>query len=90
MLQDHTAIYLPTNALKAYIKATGGVKQPNNDKYSINSTQFAKLQPLTFKLGNHSYALTADAQIYPRSRNAEINGTVNGYYLIVQEVSPFG
>lgn len=53
----------------------------------ITSAQYSALKPLNFKIGSTTYALSPNAQIWPRSLNADIGGTSGSIYLIVSDVS---
>jgi hypothetical protein len=58
---------------------------------TITASQYENLQPLYFNIGGTSYELTPNAQIWPRSLNAQINGDENGIYLVVSDLkSPSG
>jgi len=86
-----TLIYLATNAFKAYQTATGGVPDSATGLLSITSKQFADLKDLKFVIAGTPFALTPNAQIWPRSLNTEIGGTPRKIYLIVADAgSPSG
>ena len=55
----------------------------------VTHEQYKALQPLNFHIGGNKYTLNPNAQIWPRSLNAEINGTAHGIYLIIGDVSLF-
>jgi pepsin A len=59
-------------------KATGLIK--------ITSEQFSKLENLDFKIGQNTYTLTPNAQIWPRSLNTDIGGEKGSIYLIVSDL----
>jgi hypothetical protein len=52
----------------------------------ITLTQFANLQSLFFTVGDSSFELTANAQIWPRSLNTFIGGTTNDIYLVINDI----
>ncbi|KIK53702.1 hypothetical protein GYMLUDRAFT_49234 [Collybiopsis luxurians FD-317 M1] len=85
-----TLLLLPTEALNEYIQATGGVKDESTGLYSITSDQFNNLENLDFNIGDTTYSLTPNAQIWPRSLNTAINGTEDGIYLVVGDAGPLG
>jgi len=54
---------------------------------TITDAQYADLKDLDFVIGENTYALTPNAQIWPRALNTVIGGTAEGIYLIVADVS---
>jgi hypothetical protein len=52
----------------------------------ITSKQYSKLKNLDFKIGANTYALTPNAQIWPRSLNTDIGGEAGSIYLIVSDL----
>ncbi|KAI0634527.1 aspartic peptidase A1 [Trametes polyzona] len=81
-----TLILLATDAFKRYQKLVGG--EPDNDTglLRITAEQYGNLQNLNFIIGDKEYALTPNAQIWPRALNEEIGGTTDGIYLIVADL----
>jgi hypothetical protein len=55
----------------------------------ISAAQYSALQPLDFKIGEYTYGLSANGQIWPRSLNTAIGGTSSSIYLVVGDVSFF-
>ncbi|KAJ7361452.1 aspartic peptidase A1 [Mycena albidolilacea] len=80
-----TLIYLATNGFTKYKSAVGGVADANTGLLRITATQFAALQNLNFVIGGVTYALTPNAQIWPRSLNTAIGGTASSIYLVVAD-----
>jgi len=80
-----TLIYLATNGFTKYKSATGGVADANTGLLKITSTQFSALKNLNFVIGGVTYALTPNAQIWPRSLNTAIGGTASSIYLVVAD-----
>ncbi|KAJ7849379.1 family A1 protease [Mycena olivaceomarginata] len=80
-----TLIYLATNGFTKYKSATGGVADANTGLLRITATQFAALQNLNFVIGGVTYALTPNAQIWPRSLNTAIGGSASSIYLVVAD-----
>lgn len=74
------------DAFSAYQTATGAVMDQTTGLLMITSSQYAKLQTLTFKIGGKAYHLIPDAQIWPRSLNADIGGGSDNIYLIVSDI----
>jgi hypothetical protein len=48
--------------------------------------QFAALKPLSFNIGVHTYTLTRNAHIWPRTLNTQINGEAGSIYSIVSHL----
>ncbi|KAJ7201370.1 family A1 protease [Mycena pura] len=81
-----TLIYLATNAFNAYQNATGGAPDSTTGLLSITPKQFADLKDLNFVIAGKTFALTPNAQIWPRSLNTAIGGTAGKIYLIVADI----
>ncbi|KAF8151267.1 aspartic peptidase A1 [Mycena galopus ATCC 62051] len=86
--------YLDFSAYRAfalYQKATGAVMDGNTGLLRITLAQYAALKNLNFVIGGVTYALTPNAQIWPRALNRDIGGTANFIYLIIGNLgSPSG
>ncbi|KAJ7849378.1 aspartic peptidase A1 [Mycena olivaceomarginata] len=78
-----TLIHLATDGFNRYKSATGGVLDATTGLLTITATQYAALQNLNFIIDGVTYALTPNAQIWPRSLNTAINGTASSIYLVV-------
>jgi len=86
-----TLVLLATDGFNKYQSATGGVLDSATGLLRITSTQFSNLQSLFFTAGGTTFELTANAQIWPRSLNADIGGVAGRIYLIVADLgSPSG
>jgi hypothetical protein len=86
-----TLVLLATSAFDAYQQATGATMDETTGLLTITSSQFEALQPLNFKIGDQTYTLSANAQIWPRSLNSQIGGSEGNIYLIVSDLgSPVG
>ncbi|PPQ63824.1 hypothetical protein CVT24_009774 [Panaeolus cyanescens] len=86
-----TLVLLATDGFNKYKSATGGVLDSTTGLLRITSTQFSNLQSLFFTAGGATFELTANAQIWPRSLNADIGGVASRIYLIVADLgSPSG
>ncbi|KAF9031013.1 acid protease [Hymenopellis radicata] len=86
-----TLVLLATDAYDKYVCATGATFDTNTGLLRITPAQFSKLESLFFNIGDKSYELTANAQIWPRSLNTAIGGTADCVYLIVADLgSPSG
>ncbi|KAJ7354289.1 aspartic peptidase A1 [Mycena albidolilacea] len=86
-----TLIHLATDAFNQYKDATGGVLDATTGLLTITATQYAALQNLNFIIGGVTYALTPNAQIWPRSLNTAIGGSAGSIYLVVIDLgSPSG
>ncbi|KAF9041822.1 acid protease [Hymenopellis radicata] len=81
-----TMILLATDAYDKYASATGATFDTTTGMLRITPAQFANLKSLFFNIGDKSYELTANAQIWPRSLNAAIDGTADCVYLVVSDL----
>lgn len=81
-----TLVQIASDAFNLYQTATGAVMDETTGLLMVTSSQYAKLQTLTFKIGGKSYDLTPNAQIWPRSLNTDIGGSNDGIYLIVSDI----
>ncbi|KAG2369286.1 aspartic peptidase domain-containing protein [Suillus spraguei] len=81
-----TLVLIASDAFSTYETATGAVMDDTTGLLKITSSQYAKLQNLTFKIGDKAYDLTPNAQIWPRSLNTDIGGSRDSIYLIVSDV----
>ena len=75
------------DAFRKYQQATGAIMDHTTGMLMITPQQYDKLQDLTFKIGGKPFALTPNAQIWPRSRNNLLGGKSDATYLIVSEMS---
>jgi cathepsin E len=81
-----TLILLSTNGFNAYKKATDSTLDETTGLLKISSANFAKLQPLDFIANGFTFALSANAQIWPRSLNADIGGVAGTIYLVTNSL----
>ncbi|OBZ76214.1 Polyporopepsin [Grifola frondosa] len=81
-----TLVLLASDALARYQSATGAVADSNTGLLKITSAQFANLQSLFFNIGDVTYELTSNAQLWPRALNTAIGGTADNIYLIVGDL----
>jgi cathepsin E len=77
---------LHSDAFKRYERATGGVNDRNTGLLRITSAQFSKLQTLNFNINGVAFGLTPNAQIWPRSLNADIGGVSGDIYLVTNDI----
>jgi len=75
-----------SDAFDKYQTATGGTLDSSTGLLKISSEQYNNLSSLCFQIGDVSYELTPNAQIWPRSLNTAIGGTADGIYLIVADI----
>ena len=73
-------------AYNQYVQATGAVKDDSTGFLSITPHQYERLESLYFKIGQCTYELNANAQIWPRDLNYILEGTGDLVYLIVSEL----
>ncbi|KAF8167357.1 aspartic protease [Crassisporium funariophilum] len=81
-----TLVLLATNGFTKYRTATGGVLDSTTGLLRITAAQFSNLQSLFFTTGGATFELTANAQLWPRSLNADIGGIASRIYLIVNDL----
>ncbi|KAJ7051990.1 aspartic peptidase A1 [Mycena amicta] len=78
-----TVIYIADDAFNLYQRSTGAVLDANTGLLRVTSAQFAALQNLNFVIGGTTFALTPNAQIWPRALNTAIGGSASSIYLVV-------
>ncbi|KAI0708417.1 acid protease [Earliella scabrosa] len=81
-----TLILLASDAIAAYQTATGAVPDNNTGLLRITPEQFESLESLFFHIGDETYELTPNAQIWPRALNTAIGGDDDSVYLIVADL----
>ncbi|KAK0199003.1 aspartic peptidase A1 [Armillaria mellea] len=81
-----TLTLIASDAFRKYQSATGAVLDSATGLLRLTPTQFSNLKSLFFKIGGVSYELTPNAQIWPRSLNADIGGSPSAVYLIVNDI----
>jgi saccharopepsin len=75
------------DAYNDYKDSTGGVEDDATGLLRITYDQYSALQPLNFHIGDNTYTLNPNAQIWPRSLNANIGGSADFIYLVIGDVS---
>jgi len=81
-----TLILIASDAYSTYQSATGGTEDQTTGLLTISSDQYSNLSDLNFEIGGTTYALNANAQIWPRSLNSAIGGTSGNIYLVVSDI----
>ncbi|KAF7980596.1 hypothetical protein HWV62_37360 [Athelia sp. TMB] len=81
-----TLLLLATSAFQAYTKATGAALDSATGLLVITQDQFENLQPLYFNIGEVSYELNPNAQIWPRELNSTLGGEESKIYLVVADL----
>ncbi|KAG2120232.1 acid protease [Suillus clintonianus] len=81
-----TLILIASDAFDSYKSGTGAILDASTGLLKISSDQYNQLSSLFFEIGEESYELTPNAQIWPRSLNTAINGTTDGIYLVVSDI----
>jgi hypothetical protein len=81
-----TLVLVATDAFEAYQKATGATPDESTGLLKLTSAQFDNLKNLDFKIGEETYSLTPNAQLFPRALNTQIGGTEDGIYLVVADI----
>ncbi|KAG1802548.1 aspartic peptidase domain-containing protein [Suillus subaureus] len=81
-----TLILIATNAYSKYQSATGATEDNTTGLLRITTTQYDDLEDLNFNVGSNTYALTPNAQIWPRALNTYLGGSANYIYLVVNSI----
>ncbi|KAI9070299.1 acid protease [Trametes sanguinea] len=81
-----TLTLIATDALAKYQAVTGAVADSTTGLLKITPDQFASLESLFFHIGENTYELTPNAQIWPRSLNSAIGGDADSIYLVVGDL----
>ncbi|KAG2354919.1 hypothetical protein BDR07DRAFT_1304712 [Suillus spraguei] len=79
-----TFLYVASDAYEKYKDLTGGMVNPANDLLRISPDQYNALQDLNFHIGEKTFSLNRNAQIWPRFLNHAMNGDINDIFLIVK------
>ncbi|KAG9312014.1 acid protease [Chiua virens] len=81
-----TLILIASDAFQKYQSATGATSDSTTGLLTISSSQYSALKPLSFNVGDQTFTLSANAQIWPRSLNSAIGGTSGSIYLVVGDI----
>jgi cathepsin E len=83
-----TLILLGTSAFQKYQSATGSTLDAATGLLVLptGETGFNKLGNLNFLIEGRTFALTPDAQLWPRALNTAIGGIESAYYLVVNDL----
>ncbi|KAJ6585319.1 acid protease [Mycena capillaripes] len=81
-----TLLLLATDAFEAYQKATGATVDRATGLLTVTESQFARMQSLLFHIGDETFELTANAQIWPRALNSTLGGDEDKIYLITADL----
>ena len=76
------------DAYNRYVNVTGAVYDEQTGLPRITPAQYETLQSLFFDIGDKTYELNANAQIWPRALNSVIGGDDNFIYLVVVNIDP--
>ncbi|KAG2075326.1 acid protease [Suillus decipiens] len=82
----HLLIAISTEAFQLYKTASGSQLDPGTGLLVITDNQYGALQDLNFHIGGQIFALTRNAQIWPRALNTGIGGQRDLIYLIVRDI----
>ncbi|KAG2071241.1 aspartic peptidase A1 [Suillus decipiens] len=85
-----TFIYIPSDAYQRYRRKTGAKYDRATDLLTISKKQYGALRNLNFHIGEQTYSLTRNAQIWPRSINSQIGGQTDSMYLVVCDLGSVG
>lgn len=81
-----TLLLLATDAFQAYQRTTGATIDSSTGLLTLSQSQFNKLKSLFFHIGNATFELTPNAQIWPRSLNSTIGGHEGKIYLVTADM----
>ncbi|KZT08682.1 acid protease [Laetiporus sulphureus 93-53] len=81
-----TLILIASNAYSKYQKATSATEDEDTGLLRLTTSEYNNLENLYFNIGDNSYTLTPNAQIWPRSLNSAIGGSSDYVYLIVNSI----
>ncbi|KAG2067500.1 acid protease [Suillus decipiens] len=81
-----TLILLATDAYQRYQLATGAVHDRATGLLAISKKQYGALHNLDFYIGEQTYSLNPNSQIWPRSLNSRIGGKKRSIYLVVGDI----
>jgi cathepsin E len=85
-----TLVLIATGAFDKYQSATGATVDATTGLLTVTPAQFKALQPLNFVIGGTTFALTGNAQIWPRALNTDIGGVAGKIYLITADIGAIG
>ncbi|KAG2070282.1 acid protease [Suillus decipiens] len=80
-----TLITLATDAYQKYQLATGTVYDSATKLLTMPEDKYGTLRNLDFHIGDQTYSLTPNGQIWPRSLNTKIRGKEGSIYLIFED-----
>ncbi|KAG2071279.1 acid protease [Suillus decipiens] len=78
-----TLIYIDTEAYLRYWREIGAKYNRAAELLTISKKQYGALRNLNFHIGEQTYSLTPNAQIWPRSINSKIGGKKGSIYLVI-------
>ncbi|KAG2067498.1 acid protease [Suillus decipiens] len=81
-----TLILLATDAYQRYQLATGAVYDRATGLLAISKKQYGALHNLDFYIGEQTYSLNPNSQIWPRSLNSRIGGKKRSIYLVAGDI----
>ncbi|KAG2071276.1 acid protease [Suillus decipiens] len=84
-----TFILIARDAYVKYRLETGAKYDPVTTFLTISKKQYGVLRNLNFHIGEQTYSLTPNAQIWPRSINSKIGGKKGSIYLVVCDLGTY-
>ncbi|KAG2361480.1 aspartic peptidase A1 [Suillus spraguei] len=81
-----TFLWIVSDAYDSYKAATGAELDPATDLLTVTLEQYGALQLLGFHIGEGTFSLSSNAQIWPRSLNSLVNGVDGAIYLVVKSL----
>ncbi|KIL59047.1 hypothetical protein M378DRAFT_15078 [Amanita muscaria Koide BX008] len=81
-----TLLLIASDAFQAYQQATGATLDSATGLLTVTQQQYDNMQSLFFKIGNSTFELTPNAQIWPRALNGTLGGNAGTIYLVVGDL----
>ncbi|EMD36918.1 hypothetical protein CERSUDRAFT_137265 [Gelatoporia subvermispora B] len=79
-------LLIASDAFQQYLTLTGATPDDATGLLKIDPKDYAKVHSLWFRIGQHTYELTREAQTWPRSLNGAMGGDEDAIYLVVNDL----
>jgi hypothetical protein len=73
---------LAADAFEIYQKETGAIMDQATGLLKVTPDQFKNMQSMNFEIGDASFELTPNAQIWPRALSSALGGDEGSIYLV--------
>jgi hypothetical protein len=81
-----TLLLIATDAFQTYQQATGATLDQTTGLLTVTESQFENMESLFFEIAGTTFEFTPNAQIWPRSQNAQLGGQEGKIYIIVSDL----